>query len=523
VRPMTKVKNLEVLLPLLLIFVLITGVTSLDAFAAIFFLYSWKKMDELKADEFLKKDLSFLFWFLPLSLFVAHLFKHWSFHTHGWDMSFLHQPLFYPFKPHLLHNDLSINNTFLGEHLSFTFFPLGLFLQYWQNDYVIFVLHTLCLFGGVWALVRFGPTKKSTLPFWVFLLFLFTSKTFRAAFIFDFREDSLAFLGLCGLFLSVYFENLFGYFLCLLWTVLSKENYSLICLFLVFPLFFDQKIKKKWAFVFLTLLVCLSWAFISFKVLIPHFTAGIEKAHPIASRFGDFGANPREILFNLLTKPANWWILLNRYLLTWSRVKYLLYLIIPYIFYSRKHWVWMIPALPGIAMNLFSSSATQVMMSFHYDLMILPFLIYPFLLGIAEEKKSKNVLLALCLALSFSGKWPLHFVIKYWPGLDDIANTQYLENLPQKNITAANLTVLAHLNRLENFRILKTEKADWESFLQSNLEPDPRSKLKAFEASHFVLDLSLANEKKIYEVLLNQSWKVESSSPDGRFQYLKKP
>jgi hypothetical protein len=150
-------------------------------------------------------------------------------------------------------------------------------------------------------------------------------------------------------------------------------------------------------------------------------------------------------------------------------------------------------------------------MGFHYDLMILPFLIYSFLLGIAEEKKSKNVLLALCLALSFSGKWPLHFVIKYWPGLDDIANTQYLENLPQKNITAANLTVLAHLNRLENFRILKTEKADWESFLHSNLEPDPRSKLKAFEA----IGNPLEDDRETFKELKKEGRKMFRELPEA--------
>jgi hypothetical protein len=117
----------------------------------------------------------------------------------------------------------------------------------------------------------------------------------------------------------------------------------------------------------------------------------------------------------------------------------------------------------------------------------------------------------------------MNSIYKYWPSLKDIQNSQYLENLPMNNITAANLVTLAHLNRLQHFRILKTDQVDYEAFYLSNNEPDPRSKLKAFEATHFVLDLSANNEKKIYDQLLSLGWTIESSSPDGRFQYLKKP
>lgn len=61
-------------------------------------------------------------------IFIAHLFKNWSFQTAAFDQTSVHQPIFFPWTENLLLKcDICRGPSYLSEHLSFS-------ISYFWND-----------------------------------------------------------------------------------------------------------------------------------------------------------------------------------------------------------------------------------------------------------------------------------------------------------------------------------------------------------------------------------------------------
>ncbi len=520
---MTRRFNLSLLVYILII--IYSFAVSLDAVGIVALIYlMWKK----NYSDFTSRvrGLTPLIYLIPLLILIGQFFRHLSFHTHAYDLTFVNQALFHPWGLGAwLKSDLSINGSYFGEHLSFSFFLVSWITKYLQSDYLVFLIQNLILTFSILWIIKRGPAKDLKHLHVLIFLMIFSSRSFRGAYFFDFREDAIAFAGIIFLLWSLSQRKLLFYLLSLTITLLSKENYSFICLFIPFGILLDQDLgltkRDKWIYSILTWALALIWLIISFKILIPYFTSGVESGHPIVTRFKEFGSTPGMILVNILTTPRYWAVLLNDYLLGWDRLKYLVYLLAPFIVIGRNAWVWLLPAIPGIAFNLLAPNHAHRSMSFHYDLMVLPFLLMMLVLGARKINKEKTWALAFCIALSFSSKWPTYKLRIFFPTISDIKNSFYLSNLDENEITAASKRTLAHLNYINDLRPFnKTTYAGLEAFKREISAQDGRSKKITKEATRWVINNLDDNEKKIKEFLLQDGAKLVSDSFDGRFSYL---
>mgnify|MGYP001573379890 CR=1 FL=1 len=401
---------------------------------------------------------------LMLALFVAHVFKHYNGMTHAYDVTFIHQALFHWISGPVLKCDLCDGGTYLGEHLAFTLIPLGpiasIFRGFFWRDAWIFFLQFVIFLSPVYYLWKKGPWKKEVpeAALLVCLIF-FSHRAVRGNLIWDFREDHIAFGVFCLAILSLFQGRIFLYAAWAILAAACKENIAMILPFLAAPILFEKTLPlsalQRKLLASTTVVVSFIYLAIAFRYLIPIFNP-IPGTNEIAVRLHTLGSTPAEILINSLTSPSRVLKLLSG-IFTFEALKYLVLLLGPWFYFSRKAWIWWIPALPGIGMNLISGAGTQRSLNFHYEAIILPFLLTATLLGIQQIAR-KQWALGLAFALAFSSRWPGHYLQEYWPDPRKWAQTHALDIRTDPGVSvAASLEELAHLNQMRELKIKTTE------------------------------------------------------------------
>ena len=183
----------------------IGSVTAWSILAIFIYLPIWRKAPRLRSkltelfSFFFKATSSrarfYILFFLALS-FIAHLFKHWSFNTHGYDISYVYQALFHPLRGPFFPSDFAPSGTALGEHLLFSLILITPITAFLHSDEFIVLIQHLTVMLGLYYLV-FKSFMRNTPQFWAYSAFLFLSfKTLRASLVWNFREDIFIFTGL---------------------------------------------------------------------------------------------------------------------------------------------------------------------------------------------------------------------------------------------------------------------------------------------------------------------------------------
>lgn len=473
-----------------------------------------------------------LFWIF-LSLTVAHCFRHWSFHTSGFDLTFVHQALFYAWGAPPLKCDLCIQGTYFGEHLSFTLYLLSPLTQFFHSDELIFLIQAFLIAFAILCFFLFGPLRgKKGLWFWV-LLILVSQRALRNGTLWDFKEDIFGFFFLSFSILSLYHRRFIWYFCFLVLALLSKENIAFIAILTPLPFLFEKNFhwtsSEKRLVLGLTAGLCTLYGWISFEWLIPYFNQGSVQANNIVERLPGLGSSPSEILFNAFTKPQLWIEILSRHLFQWPALKYLIYLFGPWFYFLVKRPAWILPTLPVLAMNLLSNAPTQRSLEFHYDFLALPFLI----MGVhwsATELKSGKIWLPLVLAaLCLSGRWPGWQIQRHFPTLSEFKESRFLSKLPDQGVTGVTATLSAQISHFREIRPLRlpsenhSSKNYWKEF--DLLNTKDRTHLKSHQsknAQYLLLDLGDPAQKRLHQELQsNPNWKKESDFRSVRFAYWK--
>jgi uncharacterized membrane protein len=463
-----------------------------------------------------------------LYFFTLHVFKHWSFKTDGFDMAFVNHALFNVQTPKWLYCSVCQNNTYLAEHLSWTLLIPGLFFSWISSNELVFLLQALCVVMGCVIMIKtFIPKDRSAL--WAIVLLMFLSQmTLHRSLVWDFREDVLGFLFVGLMLVGLVRKNFVFFYLMFGLTLLTKEHTPLILMFLPGLLWFDPSLKlthsqKIWHS--LVILVVSSVYFIlGMKWLIPMVSGSHTRSHPISLRYGEYGNSPIEILSNLLTTPRLWGKFFSTFLLSKDSLLYPILLLGPLGFWARKQWPWLLPILPGLGMNLLGNS-TQKSLSFHYDLVFLPFLFAAFLKSVETEPtptidaSSSLWSRKLLWVLIFGGSWP--FASIKVPTPNDWNNVYFLKELPPFVSTAASMHTLAHLTHVRKIHELNITVSG-ETFLTNNQHPYGKGQLIPLDAQQLVLDRRVPEEESIYQSLLQKSnFAVIQRSPDERFVVMK--
>jgi hypothetical protein len=113
----------------------------------------------------------------------------------------------------------------------------------------------------------------------------------------------------------------------------------------------------------------LLWSFLAFKFIIPHFYPGVQ-ANNYWYRYEALGSSPGAAIANLIIHP---WLLFSNFF-TVDRFYYLIGLLRSMGFLPLLAPVWLLPALPSLAVNVLSTDPLLYSGVYHYNAAIIPFI-----------------------------------------------------------------------------------------------------------------------------------------------------
>jgi uncharacterized membrane protein len=392
---------------------------------------------ERPSSKWLFRGFVFVFGFL----FLGHWMRHAAFETHMYDMACLHQPLFYPFEEALFHCNTCRMNTQFAEHMVWTLIPISLLTMLAKSDVLIFAIQSLVVAVPLWIFIVHGPLKNHRLHgFWFFVLFALM-RPLRDGMIFDFREDALGF-GFMLLALTAFYNSrwIWGVVLTAL-VMLTKENFPAVTLLFGLVLLFEKRLpltlRQRW--ISGLSIVALSFGIFALynKLLIPYFMGPSEAKNNILRYFPGMGSTMSEFVINVLLNPIDFILRFGGQFFTVHGLKYILMLVLPIAIWGWRAWIWTLPGIAMGALNLLSSIPSQSSGSFHYEFIIIPFLMMACALGISKVAETKTfeqmrstwvwaLVLPLCVAgrgpvfeltdrLIYQGeRIPAHITVKSW-------------------------------------------------------------------------------------------------------------
>ena len=189
--------------------------------------------------------------------------------------------------------------------------------------------------------------------------------------------------------------------------------------------------------------------------VVAHYNDGGD---PFAGRYEEVGGSPTGILKTIVTDPLT----IVRAAFDVDGLTYLLVLLVPLAFLPLAAPLALLPALPDLALNLLSSTDTQISIHFHYVAPLVPALFAAAIFAAARfERPIVKPLVALVLVSNFVlGAIPLWGAI---PGGEDLqANaalvsdhdrtaTRALRLIPDRAVVSASNSLGAHLSERRRF------------------------------------------------------------------------
>lgn len=492
---------------LLLLITLIYGKLFKKQFYEISFIKIQERIKILCNREDANRNLLICLGFFGSVTFIGHSFKQFSFNSHGLDQVFMHQPLFYPFfKDKILFCSVCPNLTFFGEHINFTFLLVTPLTSLIKSDILIYFINVLILYGGLYLLIKRGPLSNKRELWLVIALIALSSRTFRNAGLWELREDHFAFFFMCLMLLSLYKDRMLFYTISTLGVLVSKENMAFLIPFMSFPIIFDfNKIIKnrKILYVLITILMSIIWYKVSFGYVSPLFNEYQQPTANIVDRFDGIATSTSSLIYKMLTDFNVQKKLITQRILNYGTFKYLLILLFPFLLALYRKPYWLIAASPILGMNVLSYASAQRMMIFHYDLVIIP--IFIFATANYLKNNSRNSVVVLIMALALSGRWPSHFIVKYFPTVNSIQRVLYLNEKSHLEYIGTDWKKLGYLSRSKFVTPVSYEPKTYQDFIKFNMN-------KSFYNGNFslieylILDRNIGQENNALEYLINNKW-----------------
>lgn len=255
----------------------------------------------------------------------------------------------------------------LAQHVEPILIPLSLLYLPFPDARTLLITQTLALTSG--ALPIFLLTRRfiPSLPFLAvgMVAAYFLSPAILGAGIFDFHAVTLAIPFFLYAMLALTYRR-YGWFVCACVLAAScKEEIPLVMALLGLLVIWKYKLPRLGLFLFV---LGVTWFLLAFLVIMPHFNVGASQSN-FWYRYAALGATPGEALLNVLVRP--WTLIL--FFVTLNRIYYLFSLTRSPGFFAVLAPEWLLPALPGLAINLLSTERFQHSGVFHYNASIMPF------------------------------------------------------------------------------------------------------------------------------------------------------
>ncbi len=427
------------------------------------------------------------------SLFLAHLIRFLTLNVHAYDAGFVYQSLFKAFSSPLLSCHVCFNESYLGEHSSFTLLLLGPITNLLGTPFAVPLLQSVLGFFCFWLLFRVyrNEIKKEHLAFIFF--FLLCIRGIRESFIFDFREDLIGAVFYVLAFLTLRAKRPILALIPFLLAALSKETGAILLPFaMIGGLYANSSRPPRLLLMVYGAFSVSVFATVYFYIL-PHWTPSSGSGSELVKRLSYLGSSPSEIIQNFAFHPLDNISKIISHLATRDRFKYLFTIAAPITLIALRAFnPYYIPGFILIFGNLLSEAATQRMMQFHYDILLIPF----FGFGLCESIRTlvsrqriprSFFTLSLLSALALSGTWPISHFREYSDDPSKISDVLWvrasLKKIFRDEVLLGDELTYPLLTDHESLRLSGAEKSGKSSLLISDARQaflqkiDPRSEL----------------------------------------------
>src|SRR5258708_5524165 len=229
---------------------------------------------------------------------------------------------------------------------------------------------TRCSEPPFMGLFSIFPTRRY-LPEWLILAALMAmayllSPALLGVNIFDFHPVALATPLLLYAILGLTYKRYVWFLIACVLAAACKEDVPLtIAVFGILVIW-----KYKLPRLGITLMIGgVLWSFLAFKVIMPHFYPGVQ-ANNFWYRYEALGSSPGAAIANILVHP---WVLFTTFF-TLDRLYYLAGLVRSVGFLPLLAPEWLLPILPGLAINLLSTDPLLYSGVYQYNATIIPFI-----------------------------------------------------------------------------------------------------------------------------------------------------
>ena len=258
--------------------------------------------------------------------------------------------------------------TRLAIHFEPIILPLSLLYIFHADARLLLVFQTLMIAAGAWPIHvltrKYIPTLPLLAP--VMVLAYYLMPALLSVNLFDFHPVSLATPFLLYAVLALEYKH-YGWFVltCVL-AAACKEDVPFAVAFLGVLVVWKYKLPRLGT---LLILVGIVWGLSAFLVIIPHFYPGAVHSN-YWYRYESLGSSPAAAIVNILLHP---WLLFATFL-TLDRFYYIASLLRSTGFLALLAPEWLLPALPALAINLFSDYPLYYSGVYHYNAVIIPFI-----------------------------------------------------------------------------------------------------------------------------------------------------
>lgn len=362
--------------------------------------------------------------------------RHYTFQTQAWDLAAFEQSYWNTINGKFMWNILE--NT---HHFAVHFSPILLiyvpFYFIWPSPYTLLILQSLSLALAGWPLYLL--TKNLINKKWALIITgaYFLYPPLHWINLFDFHEVPLTIPLIFTTFYYLQKEDYLKTSIFLSLTALVSENIIVAVIFLGIYIFLFK--HKKFGLG--ATIIGVTYFILVAKVFMPALGGGIVRL----DRYAQFGNSATEIIKNVILNPK----LTIETVFTLSKGLYLLKIFMPLAFLPLIAWPSLILFVPGLAQNLLTTFDLQFSGFYHYDSILVPFVIVGLVFAVQKtlsKDKFKKLLLPILgsfVIISFILYSPLSPINFPWTKYTDQRAKDFRKIV---KLIPANVSVATHTN-----------------------------------------------------------------------------
>lgn len=435
---------------------------------------------------------------IPISiliLLISSIARHELFNSGG-DLAFFDQCVY------LISQGKNPISSLLGfhalaDHAAWILYPIALLYKIYPTVYWLFLVQSLSLsLGAIPAyFLSINAGLKESQAIVIVVIYLLYPLIYNANLL-EFHPDTIAVPALFMAILAARKQKIVWFCASVIVILGCKAVLSLTVAAMGVGLLLFE---KRQLYGIIAIATGIAWFLIANKIIIPFFGHDAALINRHLYRYSYLGNSFSETLKIILLQPK----LIFSNIFSLINLEYLFYLFVPVIWGLRpKYMIYMIAAIPCLALNLLADHPSQKNLIWHYSLPIIPFLTLSLIAYVATHQnliKRKKAIILWSLFWFFAlGKFGF-FAGKYLKNLDNLQATKEAISLvkTQNSVLTTDIIVphLTHrelisfkynINELNNFHYilinvrnpgLVASKADYNN-LVNQLKTNSELKLK---------------------------------------------